>query len=90
MYSVGFPGWKIAARWGVPVLLRVDVYFDAESKSYWAKSPHLDGLVVSGATLDELRTEVRGAAETLLELELHAHAKAKPEYRFRDEVLCAA
>lgn len=90
MYRVGFPGWKVAARLGVPILLRVDVHFDRESKSYWADSPNLDGLVVSGATLDELRNEVRGAAESLLELQLNGHTMAKPEYRFRDEALCVA
>ena len=90
MYRVGFPGWKLAARLGVPVLMRVDVYFDAESKSFWAKSPHLDGLVVSGETLDELRTEVRSAAQALLELKLHGGIVATPEYRFRDQALCAA
>ena len=90
MYRVGFPGWKLAARLGVPVIVRVDVHFDVESKSYWANSPGLDGLVVSGTTLDELRNEVRGAAEALLELEMNGHALVKPEYLFRDEALCAA
>lgn len=90
MYRVGFPGWKLAARFGMPVVLRVDVYFDQESKSYWAKSPYLDGLVVSGETLDQLRDEVRGAAEALMELELNGQAAPHPEYRFRDEALCAA
>ena len=72
------------------MLIRVDVYFDEESKSFWAKSSNLDGLVVSGETLDELRNEVRAAAATLLELELHGRAVARPEYRFRDQALCAA
>lgn len=90
MYRVGFPGWKLAVRFGVPVVLRIDVFYDDESKSFWAKSPDLDGLVVSGQTLDELRNEVRGAAESLLELEMHGRAVAQPEYRFRDQALCAA
>jgi predicted RNase H-like HicB family nuclease len=90
MYRVGFPGWKLAAKLGVPVLIKVQLHFDPESKSYWAKSDDLDGLVVSGQTLDELRAEVRSAAETLLELEFKRAPIAKPEYRFMDEALCAA
>ena len=89
MYRVGFPGWKLAARVGVPVVMRVDVHFDQESKTFWADSPNLDGLVVSGQTLDELRDEVRSAAETLLEIQFRGRGHATPEYRFRDEALCA-
>ena len=89
-YRVGFPGWRFLARHGVPTVMRIDVHFDQESQSFWANSPHLDGLVVSGATLDELREEVRTAADTLLELDFRGQAHTVPEYRFRDEALCAA
>lgn len=91
MYRVGLPGWKLLARVGVPVLVRVNIHYDNETKSYWANSPDLDGLVVSGATLDELRNEVRGGAETLLDLAVDGHrAQAMPELRFRDAAICAA
>lgn len=69
-YRVGMPLWRVAARAGLPLRLRVEVHFDQESGTYWAESPDLDGLTVSGSSLDELRTEVLGAAETLLELAL--------------------
>lgn len=91
MYRVGFPGWKIAARIGVPVLVRVQVHYDDESKSFWADSPDLDGLIVSGHDLDELRAEVVSAAGELLSLAVHSpRAKAKTELRIRDDALCAA
>ncbi len=91
MYRVGFPGWKLAARMGVPVRIRVDVHFDNESNSYWANSPDLDGLVVAGSTLDELRDEVRSAAGALLELAVNGHrTQAMPELRFKDAAICAA
>ena len=91
MYRVGYPGWKIAAKWGVPVLVRVQVVFDEESKSYWAKSQDLNGLVVSGANLDELRAEVVSAASLLLSLSVHSkNARAKTEMRIRDNAFCAA
>jgi predicted RNase H-like HicB family nuclease len=91
MYRVGFPFWKVAARMGVPVLVRVNVHADAETKSYWADSPDLDGLVVSGATLEELRQEVAGAASGLLQLAVHApRARAQTELRIRDAAFCVA
>ena len=91
MYRVGYPGWKIAAKLGVPVLVRVQVVFDEDSKSYWAESPDLDGLVVSGANLEELRSEVVSAAGELLSLAVHSkNARAKTEMRIRDNAFCGA
>lgn len=91
MYRVGFPGWKLAARLGVPVLVRVHVHQDVETKSFWADSPDLDGLVVAGQTLDELRSEVNLAAGELLDLAIEGHkTKAQTELRIRDTALCAA
>lgn len=65
-YRVGLPFWKAAVSAGMSASIRVEVHFDEESKSYWASSKDLDGLVVSGATLDELRSEVVEAAKALL------------------------
>ena len=91
MYRVGFPGWKLAARLGVPLLVRVHVHVDEESKSYWADSPDLDGLIVSGQNLEELRSEVTTAAGELLGLAVHStKTRAKTELRIRDNALCAS
>ena len=91
LYRVGLPGWKIAARLGVRLKLRVDIHHDADSHSYWASSPDLDGLVVAAPTLDALRSEVRGAAEVLLELAVHSkRTQASPVLRFWDEDLQTA
>lgn len=65
-YQVGWPCWKFMARIGIPLLVRVQVHFDKESNSYWADSPDLDGLVVAGQNLDELKSEVFMAADELL------------------------
>jgi len=70
VYPVGFPGWKIAAKLGVTLVVRVRVFHDEESGSYWAQSSNLDGLVVSGATLDEVKSEAIAAGEALLSLQL--------------------
>jgi hypothetical protein len=85
MYRVGLPGWKLAARWGVPLLVRVEVHFDPESKSYWAQSLDLDGLIVSGQNLEELKSEADLAADELLSLALrHTTARTTTELRIRD------
>ena len=76
MFRVGWPGWKLAARLGLPVLVRVQVMLDKETGSYWAKSRDLDGLVVSGETLDELMSEAVAASQELLALQLSAPARA--------------
>ena len=87
-YKVGWPGWKMAARCGVPLLVRVHVHFDVESQSYWADSPDLDGLTVAGQDLDELHTEAVAAANELLDLAIHnPKARAFTELRIRDEAL---
>jgi len=91
MYRVGLPFWKTAARWGVPVLVRVLVHRDAASNTYWADSPDLDGLVVSGKDLDELCAEANAATAELLSLAVVGHkTRAQTELRIRDEALCAA
>ena len=90
MYRVGFPGWKLAAKMGIPLLVKVNAYYDKESNSYWASSPDLDGLIVSGADLDELHTEINAAASDLLMLAIDSRkTTAKTELRFRDTALCA-
>ena len=91
MYRVGLPGWKIAARLGVPVKVRVNVHHDADSNTYWAESPDLDGLVVAGETLDELHREVIGASHALLELAVDGRrGRAQTEIRIKDNDICLA
>lgn len=89
-YRIGRPGWRFLAKTGVPMQLRVEVHYDKDCNSYWASSPDLDGLVVSGQSLDELQSEVVSAAESLLDLQL----SDRPRHVFADmhvaRELCAA
>lgn len=78
MYRVGFPGWKIAARVGVPLLLRVEVIRDHEAGVFVATSPDLDGLVAEAKTADELVRAVYDCVDMLLEYALHSPPKARP------------
>lgn len=89
MYRVGFPGWKIAARVGIPMLVRIEVHYDAEVKSYWATSPDLKGLVAAGGTLDELMRGVHDCIDMLMEEYLHKPLKTKTFTAWNGEALTA-
>lgn len=75
MYRIGFIGWKLAARLGVPLSMRVNIHYDPEVSVYWTTSPDLGGLIVEAKTLDELFSEVKMAAPDLIELELGQPAR---------------
>jgi len=82
MYQVGWPLWKLAAKAGIPLSFDVTVHFDVESKTFWANSPDIDGLVVSGEDLQEVQREATLAAELLLELQLHQEPKVRMRPQF--------
>lgn len=86
MYRVGLPGWKLAAKMGVPVRLRVNIQYDLEANVYWAQSPDLDGLVVEGHTLDEIKNEALSAAAALLELQLNTRPQAQTDFIWHSPV----
>ena len=92
MVRVGFPGWKLWARLGLPVSLRVAVHFDDECKSFWADSPDLRGLVIAGVTPGELLRDVNEMACVLIELELgggkrsHGAVVTKPRLAMSEPV----
>ena len=91
MYRVGLPGWKIAARLGMPISFRVNVHKDEATGTYWAESSDLDGLVVSGEDFDHLQSEILSAAHSLLALSVAGHrAQAKANIVFSSAVPCAA
>ena len=69
-YRVGFPGWKIAARLGLPLKIRVFVVYDEESKTLVAEcndfQPYL-GIVTEGETFEELQKKVEECCELAME-----------------------
>ena len=91
MYRVGFPGWKIAARAGFPLHLRVAVHHDPEVDVYWATSTDLRGLVVEAKTMDALVNEVQCGIDTLVEDMFPSSAPIQPVTDLRiDRSVCAA
>jgi len=84
MYPVNWPLWKLVAKAGIPLRFTLIVHFDAESRTFWAESPNLSGLVVEGADLEEVRREAMLAAEMLLELQLQT--SPTPRLRMRPQL----
>ncbi len=78
MYKIGYPFWRLAARLGVPLRMRVDVAYDAEAKVFVATSADLRGLVCEAHTIDELVKQVNFASADLLGLELQGSTNQAP------------
>ena len=89
MYRVGFPGWKIAARLGVPVLFRVDVHHDSEAGVFIATSPDMRGLVVEATTKEDLISSVYDCMDMLMIDVLKRPPKTKPLAAWSGEMLPA-
>ena len=79
MYRLGFPGWKLAARRDLSLVFGVRVHKDEAFGTCWAESNDMDGLVVSGTDLDDLQSEIMGAAEGLLSLSIHSTRRPRVE-----------
>lgn len=78
MYRVGFPGWKLAARLGVPLLVKIEVMHDRQANVFIATSRDLPGLVVESKSMDTLFPEVYDCVNMLLESQLKGIPRSKP------------
>ena len=65
-YTVGYPFWRLFARYGYTLRIRVDVVRDYEAGYYVATSQDLRGLVCEAETMDVITDEIRRAANVLL------------------------
>jgi hypothetical protein len=85
MYPLNWPLSMFVASLGIPLLIKVEVMFDAVANVYVATSPTVHGLVVEAATLDEIRAEVEMALPELLTLnhidsQLHSHKQTHLQF----------
>lgn len=78
MYRVGNPFWRLFAKLGVPLVVRVEVLFDPQAHVYVATSPDLRGLVAEAKTKEELINAVYDCVDLLLEDQVHSPLKHKP------------
>lgn len=65
-YPVGYPLWRLFARLGFTLKIRVDIVRDPEAGVFVATSRDLQGLVCESETLDSLRNDIRRATNALL------------------------
>ncbi len=89
MYRVGFPFWKIAARFGVTMLIRVDVIKDREAGVFVATSPDLKGLVAEAKTVEELFVAVNDCTDMLMQEAIDAPLKHRPRAAWAGECISA-
>jgi predicted RNase H-like HicB family nuclease len=80
-YRVGLPLWRLFAKAGFPMSIKVIVHSDKESGTYWAEGVGLRGLVVTGSDLDELHEECTNAIDELIRLELDGRVPRAIEQR---------
>jgi predicted RNase H-like HicB family nuclease len=80
-YRVGFPGWRLVAKLGVPMVVKIVVHKDKDSGTFWAEGQGLRGLVVTGKDLNELYSECTAAIDELMSLELDGYQPRSLEPR---------
>jgi Domain of unknown function (DUF1902) len=89
MYRVGFPGWKLAARWNIPLVLVVNVVKDDAAGVYIATSPDLKGLVVESKSQEHLMRDVYDCLDMLMETLLRTPLRRRPAAAWTGEFLSA-
>lgn len=85
-YQVGYPGWKLLAKMGVPLRVRIYVKFDKEAGVFCAASNDFapkHAFAVEANTWEELQKEVVLAIEEAFEIVFEKDVKEsqlKPVY----------
>lgn len=75
-YRVGAPGWKIAARFGFPLKVKVFVRWDGEAKVFVAVSDDFlpdFGCVAESSTWDGLQKELNAVFDDAMETIFRKH-----------------
>jgi hypothetical protein len=87
-WRLGYPGWRVAAKLGLPIKITIDVYHDDEAAVYFATSDDI-GLAVEAESLDGLIKEIHSALEVLLSLAHSPISKPRTEIRIHDNLVFA-
>lgn len=87
LYRIGFPGWRLAARLGITLTLKVELEYDAEANVFIATSPDLKGLIVEAETFEELLQEIKFCANDLLEVAFQRNIEVKPNIQVSEEAI---
>lgn len=78
MYRVGWPGALMLGRLGVPLEIKVFIRFDEEARVFVGVSDDIRGLVVEGASLDEIAKEVEELVPALMASDQKTGRKMAP------------
>jgi hypothetical protein len=65
-YTVGYPLWRIFAKFGYALRIRVDIMRDYDAGVFVATSRDLRGLVCEGETVESVEDDIRRSANVLL------------------------
>jgi hypothetical protein len=70
MYPLNWPLSHFVAMAGVPLSIRIEVFEDKESATYYATSPTVRGLNVESDSLDDLKREIEIVLPALLSINM--------------------
>ena len=87
-WRLGFPGWRVAARCGVTIKIKVDVCRDEDAGVYYATSDDI-GLALEAASLDVLMKEIDAAIPALLDIAHSPIDKPKTDIRLHGNFAAA-
>jgi len=89
MYPAGWPLWKLLARLGVPIVVKINVLHDDDAGVYVATSTNLRGLVAEAPSKDALIDAVHDCIDLLMEVELATPPRRRPLAAWNGELLAA-
>lgn len=72
-YRLGWPLGRVAARIGIPTLIRINVTKDEEAGVYVGTSTDLAGLVLEASSIEEMMSEAHDVIPCLLDPKSRDH-----------------
>jgi hypothetical protein len=87
-WRLGFPGWRLAAAFGLPIQIKVHVCKDEDANVYFATSDDI-GLAVESDSLDALIKEIDLALPELLQLAHTPIQKPRTDIRLHKNLAIA-
>lgn len=87
-WRLGFPGWRVAARLGFPIKIKIEVNHDSDANVYFAFSDDI-GLAVEADSLDSLMAEIHCAIPALLEMSHCQVREPRADIRLHDDFVVA-
>ncbi|MDX8384938.1 MAG: DUF1902 domain-containing protein [Gallionella sp.] len=87
-WNIGFPGWRLASKFGCPIKVKIDVFKDVEAGVYFATCNSI-GLAVESESLDGILEEIHAATPVLLETSYTLLHEPKADIHLHDDLATA-